>query len=102
MLNNSFLNNNLSDTTSFTDQLDVLIISSFFYILIFVTGVIGNLLVVYVLFKEKELKNFTNFLLANLSIADLMVLFTCVPTGFIIYLTLLIKILLLQFLIFFY
>ncbi len=59
-------------------QLDVLIISSFFYIFIFTTGVIGNLLVVYVLFKENELKNFTNYLLANLSIADLMVLFTCV------------------------
>ena len=31
--------------------------------------------------KEKELRNFTNYLLANLSVADLMVLLTCVPSG---------------------
>lgn len=76
-------NNNASSSSSFLDgiQLDVLIISSFFYIFIFITGVVGNLLVVYVLLKEKELKNFTNYLLANLSVADLMVLFTCVPPG---------------------
>jgi neuropeptide Y receptor type 1 len=76
-------NNSIPLASSIFDgiQLDVLIISSFFYICIFITGVVGNLLVVYVLLKEKELKNFTNYLLANLSIADLMVLFTCVPPG---------------------
>ncbi len=42
---------------------------------------LGNLMVIYVLLKEKELRNFTNYLLANLSIADLMVLFACVPAG---------------------
>ena len=59
-------------------SMDVFVISLFFYIVIFVTGVIGNMLVIYVLIKERELRNFTNYLLANLSIADLMVLFTCV------------------------
>jgi hypothetical protein len=42
---------------------------------------LGNFLVIYVLMKEKELRNFTNYLLANLSLADLFVLITCVPSG---------------------
>jgi hypothetical protein len=60
---------------------DLILYGSLFYILIFIVGFIGNFLVIYVLMKEKEMRNFTNYLLANLSIADLLVLFTCVPTG---------------------
>ena len=37
--------------------------------------------VIFVLVKEKRLRNFTNYLLANLSVADLMVLIACVPSG---------------------
>lgn len=61
--------------------LDIILYGTIFYSMIFIVGVCGNLLVIYVLLKEKELRNFTNYLLANLSIADLMVLFTCVPSG---------------------
>jgi hypothetical protein len=61
--------------------IDLIIYGTLFYILIFVVGFIGNFLVIYVLMKEKEMRTFTNYLLANLSIADLLVLFTCVPTG---------------------
>lgn len=61
--------------------LDIVFIGSIVYIAIFVVGVTGNSLVIYVLLKDKRMRNFTNYLLANLSIADLMVLFTCVPTG---------------------
>lgn len=61
--------------------LDVQVIGSFLYSMIFILGVIGNLCVIYVLVKEKKLRNFTNYLLANLSIADLTVLIACVPSG---------------------
>ena len=61
--------------------IDLIFYGSLFYVVIFVVGVIGNSLVIYVLTKEKELRSFTNYLLANLSLADLFVLFTCVPTG---------------------
>ena len=61
--------------------LDVQIIGSFLYVSIFVLGTIGNICVIYVLFKEKRLRNFTNYLLANLSVADLLVLIACVPSG---------------------
>jgi hypothetical protein len=62
--------------------LDVIIYGSVFYIIIYLIGVIGNILVIYILLKKKELKCFTNYLLANLSIADLMVLIVCVPSAF--------------------
>jgi hypothetical protein len=61
---------------------DITIYGSVFYSIIFLMGIVGNLLVLYLLIKEKELRNFTNYLLANLSISDLLVLFACVPTGF--------------------
>jgi len=61
--------------------LDIMIIGTFSYCLIFIIGFIGNLLVISVLLIEKDLRTFTNYLLANLSIADLMVLLTCVPIG---------------------
>jgi hypothetical protein len=61
---------------------DVIIYGSIFYPIIFLIGITGNLLVIYVLLKEKQLRSFTNYLLANLSFADLMVLFTCVPSAF--------------------
>ena len=60
-------------------SLAIILYGAVSYSLIFVIGVFGNLMVIYVLLKEKELRNFTNYLLANLSIADLMVLFACVP-----------------------
>lgn len=62
--------------------LDVIIYGCVFYTIIFLIGVTGNILVIYVLLKEKQLRSFTNYLLANLSIADLMVLFICVPSAF--------------------
>jgi neuropeptide Y receptor type 1 len=61
--------------------LDIILYGTIFYILIFIIGVTGNLLVIFVLLKDRELRNFTNFLLANLSVADLMVLFACVPSA---------------------
>ncbi|CAF0972074.1 unnamed protein product, partial [Brachionus calyciflorus] len=73
---------NFSNFTINSDMpLDIIVYGSLFYTLIFIMGVTGNSLVIYVLMKEKEMRNFTNYLLANLSVADLMVLFTCVPSS---------------------
>nr|QVK45673.1 G protein-coupled receptor [Proales similis] len=60
---------------------EIVWLGSFLYTFIFAFGTIGNFLVIYVLIKQKELRNFTNYLLANLAISDLFVLFTCVPVG---------------------
>ena len=60
---------------------DIIIVGSVSYCLIFLIGIIGNCCVLIVLMIEKDLRNFTNYLLANLSIADLAVLLTCIPIG---------------------
>lgn len=81
-ISNLTLFGNISRRIVFIEMpLDIILYGSIFYIIIFLIGIIGNLLVIYVLTKEKELRNFTNYLLANLSVADLMVLFTCVPSA---------------------
>ena len=83
--NFSSINYNTSNQTDCNFELsmplDVQIIGSLLYLIIFFVGIIGNVCVIYVLVKEKRLRNFTNYLLANLSVADLMVLITCVPSG---------------------
>lgn len=68
-----------SSSIKFELGMGIILYGTISYLVIFLIGVFGNLMVIYVLLKEKELRNFTNYLLANLSIADLMVLFACVP-----------------------
>ncbi|XP_066206440.1 C-C chemokine receptor type 1-like [Saccopteryx leptura] len=46
------------------------------YSLVFVTGLVGNILVVLVLLQHKRLKNMTNIYVLNLAIFDLLFLFT--------------------------
>lgn len=60
--------------------LDVVIFGTVAYLIIFVFGMIGNILTIYVL-THKNFKTFANYLLANLSIADALTLMTCVPTA---------------------
>ncbi|XP_066100394.1 C-C chemokine receptor type 1-like [Saccopteryx bilineata] len=45
------------------------------YSLVFVTGLVGNILVVLVLLQHKRLKNMTNIYVLNLAISDLLFLF---------------------------
>ncbi|XP_066207105.1 C-C chemokine receptor type 1-like [Saccopteryx leptura] len=46
------------------------------YSLVFVIGLVGNILVVLVLLQHKRLKNMTNIYVLNLAISDLLFLFT--------------------------
>lgn len=64
----------------FEMPMDILLVGTITYSIIFFIGVIGNLVTICVL-TRKNFTNFTNFLLANLSIADLMTVLICVPTG---------------------
>ncbi|CAM1306933.1 Ethr (predicted) [Pycnogonum litorale] len=44
-------------------------------------GTCGNLLVLMVVYSNREMRNSTNIFLVNLSVADLLILMTCVPTA---------------------
>lgn len=49
------------------------------YILIFVVGIIGNLLVVFVVFRQQTMHSVTNIFIANLALSDILLCLFCVP-----------------------
>ncbi|XP_060063610.1 growth hormone secretagogue receptor type 1-like [Ylistrum balloti] len=49
--------------------------------IIFLTGVIGNAMVIVVVVKVRDMRTTTNYFLVNLSIADLLVLLICQPSA---------------------
>ena len=57
----------------------VFLFGTIVYTVLFIFGTCGNILVLYVLYKNSELRNSTNYFFANLSLADLLILFTCIP-----------------------
>ncbi|XP_048580002.1 neuropeptide FF receptor 1 [Nematostella vectensis] len=52
------------------------------YVLIFIIGVIGNILVCLVVCRQRKMKNVTNYFIVNLAAADLAVLLICIPFDF--------------------
>lgn len=79
--NQTYFQKNPSVVINIEMPWDIVLLGSTLYSLIFLFGLIGNTLIICVLIKEKDLRSFTNYLLANLAVADLMVLLACVPTG---------------------
>ncbi|CAH1258401.1 GALR2 [Branchiostoma lanceolatum] len=53
------------------------------YGVVFLVGVLGNLLVAVVVLKVPHMRSPTNYLLLNLSVADLLVLLVCMPISLI-------------------
>jgi len=57
----------------------VRITSTLMCAIILLIGIIGNMLVPFVVWKNKELRSSTNIFLVNLSFADLLILLVCMP-----------------------
>uniref|UniRef100_A0A8C3AA52 Neuropeptide Y receptor type 2 n=1 Tax=Cyclopterus lumpus TaxID=8103 RepID=A0A8C3AA52_CYCLU len=66
----------LDDSTKLLGVQVILILA---YSTIILFGVIGNSLVIYVVFKFKTLRTVTNFFIVNLAVADLLVNTLCLP-----------------------
>jgi len=49
------------------------------FLVVFIVGIVGNILVCYSVWKSRSLKTVTNFFLVNLSIADCLVILICLP-----------------------
>lgn len=62
-----------------TTLVEVQIILIFAYCSIILLGVIGNSLVIHVIIKFKSMRTVTNFFIANLAVADLLVNTLCLP-----------------------
>lgn len=52
------------------------------YVIIFIIGVIGNILVCLVVCRQRKMKNVTNYFIVNLAVSDLAVLLICIPFDF--------------------
>jgi hypothetical protein len=63
------------------ETLGSLIFFTIVYILVLISGLVGNFIVLYVILKNNDLKHFTNYFFANLSAADVFVLLFCIPTA---------------------
>lgn len=50
-----------------------------FYSLIFVIGITGNLLVVYVVVRKKSMQSVTNLFIMNLALSDILICLLAVP-----------------------
>lgn len=57
-------------------------IISAIYLLVFITGVGGNFLVGYAVWRNKYLRTITNFFLTNLAVADFLTILICLPPSF--------------------
>lgn len=68
-----------NSTSSVEVPIHVIVFGTSIYAIIFILGTCGNIMVLHIFFKNSEMRNCTNFFLANLSIADLLVLFICIP-----------------------
>ncbi|XP_051802273.1 neuropeptide Y receptor type 2 [Acanthochromis polyacanthus] len=74
ILNEDFLE--LDDSTQLVGVQVILILA---YCTIILFGVTGNSLVIYVVYKFRNLRTVTNFFIVNLAVADLLVNMLCLP-----------------------
>jgi hypothetical protein len=70
---------------SLTHELNINKLTFFEFLLIlisfciFITGIVGNLLVVLVVIKNSHMKTITNMFIVNLAIGDILVILICLP-----------------------
>jgi len=50
-----------------------------FYVVVFVIGVVGNGLVCFVVWIDRQLRTVTNLFIVNLAVADLIIIVVCLP-----------------------
>ncbi|CAF0968137.1 unnamed protein product [Rotaria magnacalcarata] len=77
---------NLSDSNSTEEPVEwfpgLQIAACIFYSIVLSVGIIGNVLVIAIVTKYRDMRNATNLLLTNLSIADLFHLLFCTAEGY--------------------
>jgi hypothetical protein len=73
--------NELNSVYTHDETLSSLIFFTIIYVLVLISGLVGNFIVLFVILKNNDLKHFTNYFFANLSAADVFVLIFCIPTA---------------------
>lgn len=59
----------------------IVISSTILYCIIFIVGIVGNLLVIVVIVYGRSMRTTVNKYLANLCVADVLVILVCMPTA---------------------
>ena len=49
------------------------------YLIVFIVGLFGNIIVIYFVLYYKRMQSMTNKFITNLALADLLVIFICIP-----------------------
>lgn len=80
MINESNFTSHSSPTIEWFPGLQLF--ACIFYTLIILFGVMGNTLVIIIVMKFRDMKNATNLLLTNLSVADVFFLIFCSADGY--------------------
>lgn len=79
----SLMDENFNDSMAYSQLLrhssTISIIYCIAYTLVFSVGLVGNLFVISVVFRVPRMRTVTNLFIANLAIADVLVIVFCVP-----------------------
>lgn len=78
MLDESF-NDSMEYSQLLRHSSTISIIYCIAYLLVFGVGFVGNLFVISVVFRVPRMRTVTNLFIANLAIADILVIVFCVP-----------------------
>lgn len=81
MANNISTNNNtlsINDYYHYADRPETYIVPVLFAI-IFIIGMIGNVTLVLIFVRNKQMRNVPNIYIINLALGDLLVIISCVP-----------------------
>lgn len=54
------------------------------YAVVFVTGLVGNLLVCFAVLKNEHMRTVTNYYIVNMAVADVLVVLLCMPPNVIV------------------
>ena len=75
-------NGSVEDTRPMPEMpMYLLLLTTSLYVIIFISGTVGNILVVAAVSLERSMHTSTNLFLVNLAIADLMVILIALPTA---------------------
>ncbi|XP_046576866.1 gastrin/cholecystokinin type B receptor-like [Haliotis rubra] len=81
--NSAYIDNTTSSVAKAIPEMPlyILVTSTLLYVIIFLTGTIGNSVVAAVVGLRQDMRTSTNLFLVNLAVADLMVITVCMPTA---------------------
>lgn len=68
------LNETVKNTVGYRDPLSIILPISVCYLIIFITGILGNVITCFVIAKNKTMHTATNYYLFNLAVSDFLVL----------------------------